>query len=160
MRNEPCPQEERIVHAVRAGQRLDSLTQHLEECAACREIAQVTQWMGELAEEMETSPAAPEPSVLWRSAQMVDGQADRDRLLWPLSLIWFVVQGGLALALATWFLRSWPEILAPAGAALLRLLPEGVGAIPDSGSQVAAWLILAGIGLLVYWTLYPTWTED
>lgn len=96
MKYEECPHEHLVHQAVQSGQWAESVTCHVDACASCREVVQITQWIRTMAGASEVPASLPDPSLLWLKAQFLEQQAAREQAFQPLMLV-----GTVTLALAT-----------------------------------------------------------
>lgn len=97
-----CSLEERVLNAVRSYRWEDSLTDHLERCPSCREVAQTARWMQVLAANDESERSLPDPELVWLKAQITRKQASKERALRS----WILVTGSIQV-LATAIATGW-----------------------------------------------------
>ena len=102
-----CPYEEDTSNAARTGRWDDSTRDHVEQCAYCREIAGIAEWMGNIAGMDAPADALPDPKQVFLNAQIAALQAAREKALRPLVIAEFVVRIMIILALAVGVLWSW-----------------------------------------------------
>lgn len=102
-----CPHEENIFNAARTGRWDDSTRAHVKQCAHCREIAGIAEWLGNIAR-MDTQDAVlPDPEQVFLKAQIAVTQAEREKALRPLVIVEFVVKIIVMLALSAGILWAW-----------------------------------------------------
>jgi hypothetical protein len=102
-----CPHEENISNAARTGCWDDSTRAHVKQCAHCREIAGITEWMGSIAGMDAQEAVLPDPEQLFLNAQIVALQRAREKALRPLAIAEFVVRIMVILALGAGILWAW-----------------------------------------------------
>jgi hypothetical protein len=102
-----CPHEEIISQAARTGRWDDSTKAHLRQCAYCREIAEITEWMGNIALIDAQEAVPPDPAQVFLQAQIDAMQMAREKMLRPLVIAEFVVRIMIILALAVGVLWAW-----------------------------------------------------
>jgi hypothetical protein len=102
-----CPHEENISNAARTGRWDDSTRAHVQQCAHCREIAGITEWMGNIAGRDAQEAVLPDPEQVFFNAQIAALQRARDKALRPLAIAEFVVRIMVILALAAGVLWAW-----------------------------------------------------
>ncbi len=71
MRDRTCDQESAVRAMVRCGRDDPALADHLARCASCRQEAEMTRWMLQLAALPQEPGRLPDPRVLWWKAQLV-----------------------------------------------------------------------------------------
>jgi len=102
-----CPHEENITQAARTGRWDDSAKAHIRQCAYCREIAEIAEWMGHLAGTDPQKAVLPEPEQVMLNAQITAMQRAREKAMRPLMIAEFVVRIMIILALAAGVLWAW-----------------------------------------------------
>jgi hypothetical protein len=102
-----CPQEENISNAARTGRWDDSTRAHIKQCAHCREIAGITEWMGNIAEMDAKEAVLPDPEHVFLKAHIASLQRAQEKALRPLAIAEFVVRIMIILALAAGVLWAW-----------------------------------------------------
>ena len=102
-----CPHEENISNAARTGRWDDSTRAHVKQCAHCREIAGITEWMGNIAGMDAQAAVLPDPEQVFLNAQIAAMQRAREKALRPLVIAEFVVRIMIILALAAGVLWAW-----------------------------------------------------
>ncbi len=109
-----CPHEAHVSHSAPTG--WDDLTRaHIAECAHCREVAQIAEYMRNIAGIREGGNALPEAEQVWLTARILAIQAARERALRPLVIAEIAVRAALILALVagiTWLWSSFQSIAA------------------------------------------------
>ncbi len=116
---DPCPREESVLHAARAGRWSDGLTAHLGRCDSCREASTAIRWMVELGQTVGSGRALlPDPRLIWLKARI----RKRSEESWCALLPILIASGASAIGLgmivarlpaSPW--RSLQEWLASAG---------------------------------------------
>jgi|WetSurMetagenome_2_1015567.scaffolds.fasta_scaffold197592_1 hypothetical protein len=102
-----CPREDNIANAARTGRWDDSTRAHVKQCAHCREIAGITEWMGHIAGMDVQAVMLPDPGRVFLNAQMSALQRAREKALRPLAIAEFVVRIMVILALGAGVLWAW-----------------------------------------------------
>ena len=102
-----CPYEDNISNAARTGRWDDSTRAHVKQCAHCREIAGITEWMGNIAGMDAQEAVLPDPRQVFLNAQIAAMQMAREKALSPLVIVEFVVRIMIILALAAGVLWAW-----------------------------------------------------
>jgi hypothetical protein len=102
-----CPHEENISNAARTGRWDDSTRAHVQQCAHCREIAGITEWMGNIAGRDAQEVVLPDPERVFLNGQIAMLQRAREKALRPLAIAEFVVRIMVILALAAGVLWAW-----------------------------------------------------
>ena len=113
-----CPQEDNISQAARTGRWDDSTRAHVKQCAHCREIAGITEWMGNIAGMDDQAAVLPDPEHVFLNAQIAAMQMAREKALRPLVIAEFVVRIMIILALAAGVLWAWFGLRALAASSL------------------------------------------
>ena len=104
-----CPHEDSISHVARTGRWDDSTRGHVKQCAHCREIAGITEWMGNIAGMDAQAAVLPDPKRVFLDAQITAMQRAREKALRPLVIAEFVIRIMIILALATGVFWAWFE---------------------------------------------------
>jgi hypothetical protein len=102
-----CPHEDNIANAARTGRWDDSTRDHVKQCAHCREIAGIAEWMGNIAGMDAQAAVLPDPKQVFLNAQIAALQVAREKALRPLVIVEFVVRIMIILALAAGILWAW-----------------------------------------------------
>lgn len=110
MRKENCPREVNVLTAIRRGIWEDALTAHVGECGICKEIAQVSRWMQDLAQSSEELGPPPGAGLLWRRAQLSEIEAKAERVQELLEWTEFVSAVIISVGLAGWIGWNWYAI--------------------------------------------------
>ena len=105
-----CPHEGAVTKAVRIGILETALTTHAATCAVCREIIQASSWMQALARNSESSPALPDPSLLWWMARLSEKQAKAEKAQDVLEWAEITSAVAISLGLAGWAAWNWYAI--------------------------------------------------
>ena len=103
----PCSHEETISYAARTGCWDDSTRAHVKQCAHCREIAGIAEWMGSIARSDAQEALLPDPEHVFLNGQIAAQQRAREKALRPLDIAEFVVRIMVILALAAGVLWAW-----------------------------------------------------
>lgn len=110
MKYEECPHEHLVHQAVQSGQWEESVTRHVDTCASCREVVQITRWMQTMADASEVRASLPDPSLLWLKAQFLEEQATREQAFRPLMLVGTAALGWATAIPAGALAWYWAEI--------------------------------------------------
>jgi hypothetical protein len=102
-----CPHEENISKAARTGRWDDSTRAHAKQCAHCREIAGITEWMGNIAEMEVKEAVVPDPEHVFLNAHITALKRAREKALRPLVIAEFVVRILIILALGVGVVWAW-----------------------------------------------------
>lgn len=102
MRNETCPNEPLVLAARRSGQWDADLSKHLEHCAICTQLSEVSDCICSLGSLPDESPL-PDPDLLWMRAAISAGENAAAAALrrWMLAQL---LRYGLLCAGVAWFL--------------------------------------------------------
>jgi hypothetical protein len=110
MRQAGCPREADVLKAIRTRIQEEALSDHLAECAVCKEVVQASRWMRDLATDCEETRPLPDASLLWRRAQLSQLQAKAEKaqefLEWR-DIISAIV---ISAAVAGWIGWNWSAI--------------------------------------------------
>ena len=119
MSQPPCPHEDAVGRAMRTGQWSAGLRDHVSQCRDCGEVAQVSGWLGRVAERLGRAEPPPDPSLAWLKAELAEQLRLEERARRPARLAWLFLHIVLwsALALATVWMSP-----------ILDLFLSGVGA--------------------------------
>ena len=112
MKQASCPHEADVLQAAREDEWNESLKDHAEECARCRDLLQVATFMKRLDAAEEKQARLPDPELVWLKAQVLARQAQKDRALKPLILAEGVGQATAALAVGAFLTWKWPLVTA------------------------------------------------
>ena len=97
-----CPQEVRVLAAIRTGQWDEALEAHTAGCPACGEVALVSGTLRTFARKAEGRNRLPDPYLVWLKAQLTERQVTSHRKSKP----WYVAealgQGVAAVTLGGW----------------------------------------------------------
>lgn len=102
-----CSHEANIINAARTGCWDDSAKPHLKQCSHCREIAGITEWMGNIVRMDAQEAILPDSQLLFLNAQIASMQAAREMVLRPLVMAELVVRIMVIMALAVATLGIW-----------------------------------------------------
>jgi hypothetical protein len=102
-----CRHEKDISNAARTGRWDDSKRAHVKQCAHCREIVGITEWMGNIAGRDAQEAVLPDPEHIFLNAQIAARQRAQEKALRPLDIAEFVVSSIVVLALAAGVLWAW-----------------------------------------------------
>ncbi len=102
-----CTQEENVVHSARTGCWDDSTKAHLANCAYCREIAGIAEWMRNVAQTDVRDVVLPEPGRIFCKAQLAAAEKAKKKALRPLLIAEFVLRIAVILALAAAIFGAW-----------------------------------------------------
>ena len=102
-----CPQEVNVSNAARTGRWDESCKAHVQQCAHCREIAGIIEWMGNVARTDAAGAALPDPKQVLLSARLAAIQAAREKALRPLAIIELIVKFVVIFALAVGVFGVW-----------------------------------------------------
>jgi hypothetical protein len=110
MKKNRCPEEERILYSVRTGCWDNASGAHLEECADCRETAEMAGLLCKLAAD-EKKSALPDAQTVWWNAQIAYRERIAEKALRPLTVA-NLAAGIILILLATAaLLRGWSMFL-------------------------------------------------
>jgi hypothetical protein len=102
-----CPCEANVSNAARTGRWDDSTKAHIEQCAHCREIAGIAEWMGHIASMDALEAFLPDPEQVYFNARVAAIQSAGESALRPLAIAELVVRIAVILALAAGILWAW-----------------------------------------------------
>lgn len=102
-----CPYEANVSNSIRTGCWDNSTKEHVKGCSYCREIVQIGEWLGNIAEVEEKEHSLPDAEQVWLNARILALQEERERALRPLAIAEFAVKAILILALATGIIWIW-----------------------------------------------------
>ncbi len=107
MNRTSCTQEEIIAKAARTGCWDDSAKAHINNCAYCREIAGIAEWMGNISRTDMKDAAMPAPEHVFLNAQIAATEEAGRKALRPLLIAEFVVRIAVILAMAAAIHCAW-----------------------------------------------------
>lgn len=102
-----CPHEETVSNAARTGCWDNSTRAHVRQCAHCREIAGIAEWMGSIARVDIRGAGLPGPERVYLNAKIAAMQAAQEKALRPLAIAESVVRTIVILALAGGIFGLW-----------------------------------------------------
>ena len=121
MKQASCSWEEAVTKAAGTGIWPEAIAGHAEECSICREVAEISHWMGSLANSRQIRPL-PDPGLVWRRAQL-----DKEHARKIGAVLEWVQMGSATVApigLAGWVAWNWFSIEAMAEQFLLANWPQ------------------------------------
>jgi hypothetical protein len=107
MNRNSCPQEAIVVQAARTGCWNDFTKTHINNCAYCREIAGIAEWMGNIARTDIQDFCLPESGQVFLNAHIAAAEEAREKALRPLRIAEFFVSIAVILVLAAGILGAW-----------------------------------------------------
>ncbi|NOZ13635.1 MAG: hypothetical protein GXO69_08335 [Acidobacteria bacterium] len=97
-----CPDEQRLIAAIRSDKLTDEMRNHLKNCEYCREVGEITGQLQTVASSLPAPHVAPAP-VMYRLAKQADPDIF-DRVLFPIRIVQlFFVIVAVAAAVAVLF---------------------------------------------------------
>jgi hypothetical protein len=108
-----CPHEMRVSQSARTGVWDDSTKAHAKECAHCREIVQITEWLGSEVRSNE-GYKLPDAEQVWLNSRYFAIQEAREKALRPLLIAERVIRVALLLIIAgglAWISYMVPSLL-------------------------------------------------
>jgi hypothetical protein len=150
-----CPPEESIIRSARTGCWDISAKAHVTECAHCREIVRIVEWLGRAAEADGKPGDLPGAEQVWFRGRILAAQAAQEKALRPLVVIELGIRAALILVLAAGITWTWfrSQSLAAHWAATHLPLPQP---ILFSGAAMATCLV----ALLFVKLFQPILTEE
>lgn len=154
MKPRRCPQEEKVIKAARTGGWENSVRTHILQCAYCREVAEISEWMNLTAAADTRESLLPDPELLFMNAQVAAIQEAQEKALRPLAIAELIVRISIILILAGATLYIWFR-LRP-----LTVLMPPYPYIPQYVQTSAAALVLCIIALAVARLAQPMLTGE
>lgn len=146
---DPCPREEAVLHAARAGGWSDELAAQGARCSSCGESGCAIRWMMELGQTVDSALAPlPDPSLIWLKARIRRRSEESWRTLLPIVIACGVSAIGLGVIVArlpghAWrSLQAWLASAGLPGWELPSLLPPGPLAIAWMPAALLLMLLL------------------
>ena len=103
-----CARQQETLDSAAAGREPDAaLTQHLSQCASCREAFAVAQWMRQVAQEPLPAHAMPNPDVIWWKAQLLRRWEAERRVAAPIERMHKAEVFGGIVGLVTLIVWQW-----------------------------------------------------
>jgi hypothetical protein len=151
MKENPCPNEGKVMHAARTGCWDEYIQTHLAQCGHCREIAETITLLRTISADDAESPI-PDAQMVWWNAQLDDRQRITQKALRPLAVANFaaaiilVLLGTAALLRGLQFLSSgWPS--------------KGPQVLQPAFISIAA-LVICSVILVLLRVLTPVFNEE
>jgi len=146
---DPCPREEAVLHAARAGGWSDELTAHVARCDSCREASTAIRWMVELGQAVGSTQASlPDPDLIWLKARIRTRSEESWRTLLPVLVACGASAIGLGVIVArlpgnAWrSLQAWLASAGIPGWELPSIAPPGPLAIAWMPAAILLMLLL------------------
>jgi hypothetical protein len=137
-----CEYEEQVVAALGAGQIPEELAAHVEQCAVCREVKLVFQFLETASTEKEDTQASAAGLIWWR-ARLYEKRALAARSVTPIRTVQTAaIVLGLVVA-AIFAAMIGPEWIGKASPLVIVIVACGGG------------LIVSTAGLLAFWARAP-----
>jgi hypothetical protein len=108
-----CPNEEQVSRSARTGVWDDTTKVHVAECAHCREIVQITEWLGNAAK-ANGEYTLPDAEQIWLHSRFFAMQDAREKALRSLLIIERAIRMALLLIIAgglAWISYMVPSLL-------------------------------------------------
>ncbi|MCY3707143.1 MAG: hypothetical protein OXH08_16845 [Gammaproteobacteria bacterium] len=145
---DPCPREEAVLHAARAGGWSDELAAHVARCDSCREASTAIRWMIELGQAVGSTQASlPDPYLVWLKARIRTRSEESWRTLLPVLVACGASAIGLGVIVARLPGHAWRSLqawLASAGIAGWEL-----PSLASPGPLAIAWMPAAILLMLL-----------
>ena len=138
-----CPQETNVSNAARTGSWDDPTRAHLQQCAYCREVAGITEWMGHIARMDSMEAVLPDPQQVLLSARVAAIHDARERALRPLAIAELAVRIVVICVLAIGIFALWFGLRS-----LTSSLPSPYLHLPQPVLNSAAALVTCLVALL------------
>lgn len=108
---DPCPWEESVLEAARAGRWSDELTAHVARCRSCGESGTAVRWMIELGQTVDSAPAPlPDPNLIWLKARIRTRSEDSGPALLPIRIACVASAVGLGVIVARLPWNAWSSL--------------------------------------------------
>ena len=107
MNQTSCTHEKTVLNAAKTGCWDDAAKAHIQQCAQCREIAEIAQWMGRVARMDAVEAVLPDSNQVWLNARVAAIQTARERAFRSLAIAEVVIRIAVVLALAAGILWVW-----------------------------------------------------
>jgi len=150
-----CPQEIGISNAARTGCWDDSAKAHVQQCAHCREIAGIVEWMGHIARMDSEEAILPEPQQVLLNARLAAIRAAHEKALRPLAIAENIVRIAVIFALAGGVFGLWFGLRSLAAG-----LPAANLHVPQTVLNSAAALVTCLITLVCTKLVQPILIEE
>ena len=102
-----CPHETIVSEAARSGCWNDAAKSHMQQCAVCREVAEVTGWMGRVAVPDARGEEIPGPERVYLYAKINAMQEAKARALRALNVTESIIRIVIVLAMAGGIIGLW-----------------------------------------------------
>ena len=146
---DPCPREEAVLKAARAGELSDELAAHVARCDSCGESNTAIRWMIELGQSVDSGQAPlPDPYLIWLKARIRTRSEESWRTLLPVLVAGGASAIGLGVIVArlpghAWrSLQAWLASAGIPGWELPSIAPPGPLAIAWMPAAILLMLLL------------------